>query len=143
MLEKAIEIVVKAHKGQVEKAGMPYVTHLFSVMNRGQSLNEKIVGVLHDLIEDTDWTLDMLRNEGFNEEIVEAVRCITKLSDDEDYDIYIERVKSNNLALRVKLHDLQDNMNVMRKDQLKEKDMVRLNKYLKTYQILLKETGVI
>jgi (p)ppGpp synthase/HD superfamily hydrolase len=142
MLERAIEIAVQAHKGQIDKAKMPYVTHLFSVMNRGQSLNEKIVGVLHDLIEDTSWTLEMLRNEGFSEEIIEAVRCITKLSDEEDYSVYLNRVKSNPLALRVKLHDLQDNMNILRMEKLTEKDMIRLNKYLKTYRILLKEIGV-
>jgi (p)ppGpp synthase/HD superfamily hydrolase len=143
MLEKAIKLAVEAHTGQVDKAGVPYITHLFSVMNRGQSMNEKIVGVLHDLVEDTHWTIEMLRNEGFSEEIVEAVRCITKLSDTEDYDVYINRVKSNPLALRVKLHDLQDNMNVMRHEQLTEKDFIRLNKYLKIYRMLLNETGVV
>lgn len=143
MLEKAIKIVVEAHTGQVDKAGIPYVTHLFSVMNRGQSLNEKIVGVLHDLIEDTPWTIEMLENEGFSNEIVEAVRCITKNEDGESYEDYIQRVKSNPLALRVKLHDLRDNMDILRRSQLSEKDLARLNKYLQVYRMLLKETGIV
>jgi (p)ppGpp synthase/HD superfamily hydrolase len=143
MLEKAIKIVVEAHTGQVDKAGIPYVTHLFSVMNRGQSLNEKIVGVLHDLIEDTPWTIEMLENEGFSKEIVEAVRCITKNENGESYEEYIQRVKSNPLALRVKLHDLRDNMDILRRSQLSEKDLARLNKYLQVYRMLLKETGIV
>ncbi len=135
-LERAIEIAVEAHKGQTDRVGVPYVAHLFSVMDRGKTLEEKTVGILHDLVEDTSWTLDDLRAEGFAENIVEAVRCITKITDDEDYDEYIARVKSNPLAVRVKLNDLLDNMNILRYEQLTERDLNRLNKYLKVYKEL-------
>jgi (p)ppGpp synthase/HD superfamily hydrolase len=135
-LERAIEIAVEAHKEQTDRVGVPYVAHLFSVMDRGKTIEEKIVGILHDLIEDTSWTLDDLRAEGFAENIVEAVRCITKITDDEDYDEYITRVKSNPLAVRVKLNDLLDNMNILRYEQLTERDLKRLNKYLKVYKEL-------
>jgi len=135
-LQRAIEIAVEAHKGQTDRVGVPYVAHLFSVMDRGKTLEEKIVGVLHDLVEDTSWTLDDLRSEGFTENIIEAVRCITKVTDEEDYDEYIARVKSNPLAVRVKLNDLLDNMNILRYEQLTERDLKRLNKYLKVYKEL-------
>lgn len=137
MLEKAIHIATEAHTGQIDKAGMPYILHLFSVMQRGQTINEKIVGVLHDLVEDTTWTLDDLRQQGFSEEIIEAVRCITKTSDTEDYEVYLARVKSNPLALQVKLYDLQDNMNILRLTEIKENDVKRLNKYLRVYRELV------
>ncbi len=140
-LEKAIEIAVAAHKGQTDRVGVPYVAHVFSVMERGKTTNEKIVGVLHDLVEDTHWTIEMLKAEGFSEQIVEAVRCITKTSDNEDYEVYIQRVKSNPLAVRVKLNDLQDNMNVLRYEQITERDRLRLNKYLKVYRELLALVG--
>ncbi|MFY7786918.1 MAG: GTP pyrophosphokinase [Thermoflexibacteraceae bacterium] len=113
-LERAIQIAVEAHRGQTDRVGVPYVAHLFSVMDRGKTLDEKIVGVLHDLVEDTSWTLDDLRAEGFSENIIEAIRCISKITDDEDYEEYIERVKSNALAIKVKLNDLLDNMNILR-----------------------------
>jgi (p)ppGpp synthase/HD superfamily hydrolase len=135
-LERAIQIAVEAHKGQTDRVGVPYVAHLFSVMDRGKTLDEKIVGILHDLVEDTSWTLDDLRAEGFSENIIEAVRCITKITDDEDYDEYITRIKSNALAIKVKLNDLLDNMNILRYEQLTERDLKRLNKYLKVYKEL-------
>jgi (p)ppGpp synthase/HD superfamily hydrolase len=135
-LERAIQIAVEAHRGQTDRVGVPYVAHLFSVMDRGKTLDEKIVGVLHDLVEDTSWTLDDLRAEGFSENIIEAIRCISKITDDEDYEEYIERVKSNALAIKVKLNDLLDNMNILRYEQLTERDLKRLNKYLKVYKEL-------
>lgn len=136
MLEKAIHIATEAHKGQKDKVGMPYLLHLFSVMQRGQTVNEKIVGVLHDLVEDTAWTLEDLRQQGFSAKIIEAVRCITKTAD-EDYEMYLTKVKSNSLALQVKLYDLQDNMNILRLEEIKENDVKRLNKYLRVYRELL------
>jgi (p)ppGpp synthase/HD superfamily hydrolase len=136
MLEKAIHIATEAHKGQKDKAGMPYILHLFSVMQRGQTVNEKIVGVLHDLVEDTTWTLEDLRQQDFSEEIIEAVRCMTK-TPEEDYETYLTKVKSNSLALQVKLYDLQDNMNILRLEEIRENDVKRLNKYLRVYRELL------
>jgi len=61
MLEKAIQIALEAHKGQTDKAGAPYLLHLIRVMNAGQTENEKICGILHDLVEDTPWTFEDLR----------------------------------------------------------------------------------
>ena len=73
MLEKAIQIAFEAHQGQTDKAGSPYILHLIRVMNAGQTDNEKICGILHDLVEDTKWTFEDLKKEGFSEEIINAL----------------------------------------------------------------------
>lgn len=138
LLTKAISIALKAHEGQFDKAGMPYAGHIMRVMQAGRTTDEKIVGVLHDLVEDTDWTFDMLLAEGFPIHIVEALRCVTKLSDDESYDEFIQRVKSNPLAVAVKINDLTDNMDIRRLSDITEADAQRLRKYLKAYRDLIK-----
>ena len=101
LLSKAINIAMQAHAGQVDKAGMPYIGHVMRVMQAGQTIDEKIVGVLHDVVEDTTWTFDALLAEGFPVHIVDALRCVTKLSDDEPYASFINRVKTNPLAIAV------------------------------------------
>ncbi|MBR3939319.1 MAG: phosphohydrolase [Bacteroidales bacterium] len=137
LLSKAIILAFKAHEGQVDKSGMPYVNHVMRVMTAGRTENEKIVGVLHDVVEDTHWTFDELLAEGFPSHIVDALRCVTKLSDDEPYDEFIERVKTNPLAVAVKINDLTDNMDVRRYKELTEWDIKRLRKYLSAYQVLI------
>lgn len=139
MLNKAIDIATKAHKGQVDKAGQPYISHPLRVMSMGSTDEEKIVGVLHDVVEDSDWTFERLTAEGFSTEVVDALRCITKLSENEPYDKFIQRVKTNSLAVKVKLNDLTDNMDIRRLAYISEKDVKRLRKYLKAYKQLLSE----
>jgi hypothetical protein len=135
MLEKAIQIAVSAHKEQVDKSEQPYILHLIRVMDAGETEQEKICGILHDLVEDTDWTFEKLENEGFSEEIISALKCVTK-QENEDYAAFIGRVKTNPLAIKVKLNDLRDNMDITRLFYITEKDRERLNKYLKAYQEL-------
>ena len=94
-LERAIEIAREAHAGQHDKAGKDYILHPVRVMKRGRTEEEKIAGVLHDVIEDSDWTFEMLEEEGFPSGVIEALRCVTKLSEDEDYDHFIARVLTN------------------------------------------------
>ena len=138
LLSKAINIAMQAHAGQVDKAGMPYIGHVMRVMQAGQTIDEKIVGVLHDVVEDTTWTFDALLAEGFPVHIVDALRCVTKLSDDEPYASFINRVKTNPLAVAVKINDLTDNMDIRRLQTLTDADVQRLRKYLKAYQSLVK-----
>ena len=138
-LERAIEIATEAHRGQFDKAGNDYIQHPLRVMAAGKTTNEKIVGVLHDVVEDTDWTFERLAAEGFSSEVVEALQCVTKLSESEPYDKFIARVKTNKLAVAVKLNDLTDNMDIRRLPYLSDKDVKRLKKYLKAYKQL---TGV-
>ena len=138
-LERAIEIATEAHRGQLDKAGNDYISHPLRVMAAGTSVNEKIVGVLHDVVEDTDWTFEMLAAEGFSDEVIDALRCVTKLSENEPYDKFIARVKTNSLAVAVKLNDLSDNMDIRRLPYLSDKDVKRLKKYLKAYKQLCGE----
>ncbi|MEG2493770.1 MAG: hypothetical protein RSF94_06620 [Rikenellaceae bacterium] len=129
-LEKAKEIARKAHDGQTDKAGQPYIGHPCRVSQMGKTDAEKIVGMLHDVVEDSEWTLDMLREEGFSVEVIEALECLTKKSDDEPYDEFIERVSKNFLAVAVKLNDLKDNLDIHRLNEVTDKDARRLTKYL-------------
>jgi (p)ppGpp synthase/HD superfamily hydrolase len=137
LLAKAIKIALEAHKDATDKAGMPYAGHVMRVMQAGRTYDEKIVGVLHDLVEDTPWTFDMLLEEGFPPHIVDALRCVTKISDDEPYEQFIERVKTNPLAVAVKINDLTDNMDIRRLATITEADVQRLRKYLKAYRELV------
>ena len=138
-LERAIQIATEAHKGQLDKAGRDYIGHPLRVMEMGKTEDEKIVGVLHDVIEDTGWTFEMLEAEGFSREVIEALKCVTKLSENENYDEFIERVKKNPLAVAVKINDLTDNMDIRRLPYLSDKDVKRLKKYLKAYKKLTGE----
>lgn len=138
-LERAIQIATEAHKGQLDKAGRDYIGHPLRVMAMGKTEDEKIVGVLHDVIEDTGWTFERLEAEGFSREVIEALKCVTKLSENENYDEFIERVKKNPLAVAVKINDLTDNMDIRRLPYLSDKDVKRLKKYLKAYKKLTGE----
>ena len=138
-LERAIEIATEAHRGQLDKAGNDYIGHSLRVMAAGKSTDEKIVGVLHDVVEDSDWTFERLAAEGFSDEVIEALRCVTKISEGEPYDKFIARVKTNPLAVAVKLNDLSDNMDIRRLPYLSDKDVKRLKKYLKAYKQLIGE----
>ena len=138
-LERAIEIASEAHKGQLDKGGNEYIGHPLRVMAAGKNINEKITGVLHDVVEDSNWTFGMIEAEGFSKEVVEALRCLTKQSESEPYDKFIARIKKNPLAVAVKLNDLTDNMDIRRLPYLSDKDIKRLKKYLKAYRQLTGE----
>ena len=138
-LQRAIEIATQAHHGQFDKSGKDYIGHPLRVMEMGKTEEEKIVGVLHDVVEDSDWTFEALEAEGFSQEIIAALKCVTKLSENENYDDFIERVKKNPLAVAVKINDLTDNMDIRRLPYLSDKDIKRLKKYLKSYKKLIGE----
>ena len=128
-LERAIEIARQAHAGQVDKGGADYIGHPLRVMERGENEEQKIVGVLHDVVEDSDWTFEMLEEEGFTPDIIEALKCLTKVSEDENYDDFIARVMTNPLAVKIKLYDIEDNLDVSRLDSLTDADVARCKKY--------------
>jgi len=139
-LQRAIEIATEAHQGQLDKAGRDYIGHPLRVMEMGKSEEEKIVGVLHDVIEDSDWTFEKLAEEGFSDEVIAALKCVTKTSENENYDDFIDRIKKNPLAAAVKINDLTDNMDIRRLPYLSDKDVKRLKKYLKAYKRLTGES---
>ena len=103
-LQRAIEIATQAHQGQFDKSGKDYIGHPLRVMEMGRTEEEKIAGVLHDVVEDSEWTFEALETEGFSQEIIAALKCVTKLSENENYDDFIERVRRNPLAVAVKLN---------------------------------------
>lgn len=138
MLEKAIEIAVEAHRGQLDKAGKIYILHPMRVMLRGRNETEMIVGILHDTVEDTPITIDMLKLEGFSDEVLTAIDCITKQKG-EDYGDFINRVLTNPLATQIKLYDIEDNLNRDRIPFPTPKDEARFAKYEKYHKVILKK----
>jgi HD domain len=137
-IEKALQIAAKAHEGQKDKEGLPYILHPLRVMQRVQGEEAMIVGVLHDVIEDTSVTADDLRHAGFSEKVVAAVLLVTHRKD-ESYADYVVRCKGNDIARRVKLADLEDNSRLDRtilRPQRFEADVARLRKYVLSYKYL-------
>jgi len=138
-LEQAIAVAVKAHAGQVDKAGQPYVLHPLRVMMTVESTSlesARVVAVLHDVVEDTGWTVEGLAKEhGLGPDEQAALRLLTH-DDDEDYASYIEKVATNALAKAVKLADLRDNLDVTRLAEVTEKDARRIAKYLRSLRRL-------
>ena len=135
LLRKALDIATNAHKDQIDKAGKPYILHPIRVSERCNTVEEKIVALLHDVIEDTEITPTTLLSEGFPEHIVESILSVTKQKN-ESYDDFVKRCSSNRIGKVVKIHDLEDNMDITRLNKLTENDLQRLNKYLKAYYYL-------
>ena len=113
MLAKALNIAYSAHQGQIDKGGIPYIQHPIRVALNCLTDDEKIVALLHDVIEDTSVTVEELINEGFNQNIIDAIISLTQ-KNGEDYMTFIRRVSSNELATLVKIQDLKDNMDLRR-----------------------------
>ena len=138
-LEKAIAIACKAHNGKKDKAGASYILHPLRVMMRMDSPREMMVAVMHDVVEDSEkWTLQKLNDEGFDQEIINAIDSLTKRGE-ETYMEFITRVSHNTIGIKVKLADLEDNMNVMRLGNLTEKDIARIDKYHDAWKVLRKD----
>lgn len=109
LLERAIFIATVAHDGQVDKSGVPYILHPLRVMARGKTIEERVCGVLHDVIEDTSVTLTDLKAYGIPHHMVDAIECLSRKYKAETYHNFIGRILTNEIAMRVKLHDLDDN----------------------------------
>ncbi|MFD1291476.1 hypothetical protein ACFQ5B_17425, partial [Laceyella putida] len=135
LLEKALSIATKAHSGQLDKGGKPYILHPLSVMMRVDSLEEKIVALLHDVIEDTEITISDLQQAGFYEKIIDAIQAVTR-QNDETYEQFIERIAHNPLAIQVKLADLEENMDLSRISEPTPKHFQRLERYQSAYKRL-------
>lgn len=127
-LEDAILLAVKAHRGCKDKAGAAYILHPLRVMLRMKTKDERMVAVLHDVIEDTKYTLEDLRKAGYSQKTLRSLDYLTK-RDGEDYDQFIKRLKPNPLARKVKIADLKDNLDVGRIKNPKTRDFVRIKKY--------------
>ena len=143
-LEYAIEIALEAHAGQVDKGGNPYILHPLRVMLSLDKEEERIVGVLHDVVEDcVGWSWERLETEGFSEEIIQALKSVSKTPEEEKqfenmddpkekmdhYLRFIERAKANEIGRQVKAADIKDNLDISRIDDITQKDIHRLNRY--------------
>lgn len=131
-IEDAIKLALEKHHGQTDKAGEPYILHPLRVMAQMQTEAEQIVGVLHDVVEDSDVTLETLRSLGYSEEIVTAIDHLSR-REDESYEQFIQRIKPHPLAVRVKLADLRDNMDIRRNASLDDKALKRFKRYRKAW----------
>jgi hypothetical protein len=134
-IERSIEIAVRAHRGQLDKARQPYILHPLRVMARLESEEERIVAILHDVIEDSDVTPTELRDAGFSEPIIKAIDALTRRNG-ESYEEFIERLKPNTLARQVKLADLRDNMNLRRLPRITKRDRERVERYRRAWRNL-------
>ena len=136
-LERAIAIAAEAHAGQKDRAGAPYILHPIRLMIQMDSENAMMAAVLHDVVENSVWTLDDLRKEGFSNEVLNAVDSLThRDKEGEDYWDYIQRSGSNLIALKVKLADLLDNLNPNRLNKVTKEDEKRFERYRKAQQML-------
>jgi (p)ppGpp synthase/HD superfamily hydrolase len=127
-LEDAIILAASAHRGQRDKAGRPYILHPLRMMLRLQTDEERLVAVLHDVVEDSDVTLDDLRRQGYGERIVAAVDRLTR-REGESYDDFVARAAADPLARAVKVADLEDNLDTTRLAEITERDQERLARY--------------
>ena len=137
-LEDAISLAVEAHRGQRDKAGRPYILHPLRVMMRLETDEERTVAILHDVVEDTPWTLERLRERGYPAPVLSALDALTK-REGETYEAFVERLRPDALARRVKLADLEDNMDVRRLPAVTEEDMRRLTRYVKAWRRLTQQ----
>ena len=134
-LERAIEIAAAAHRGQTDKAGQPYILHPLRVMLACEGEATRIVAVLHDVIEDSDWTPEALRAEGASDAILAALDTVTR-REDETYSEFIERAARNEIGRAVKIADLHDNLDLSRIAQPTQADFARMDRYRAALQHL-------
>lgn len=130
----ASKIAYKAHEGQTDKAGVPYIFHPIHIAEQMDSEESCVVALLHDVIEDSDITLEIL-SKYFDDDIIAALRVLTKKEND-DYVMYIKRVKTNKLATKVKIKDLEHNRDLNRLDEVTDKDRKRSMKYWEAIRYL-------
>lgn len=135
-LEQAIQLATKLHKGQVDKAGKSYIEHLLRVMNAVEGETAKTIAVLHDTLEDTNITFAELESL-FGTVVASAIRTLSRRGS-EDYFDFINRVKEDSIAVKVKIADLEDNMDLSRLKEASKSDLERNTRYQKALRILKK-----
>ena len=138
--KKAMNICFQAHKNQMDKSGVPYVFHPFHVAEYMKDEDSTITALLHDVVEDTDWTFERLQEESFGENVIEALRLLTHkdgIFSEEDYLKYVAALKENPIARAVKIADLEHNSDLTRfGTDITERDIMRAAKYQKALLLL-------
>lgn len=135
MTKKALELCFAAHRDQKDKSGMPYVFHPFHLAEQMKDEDTTIVALLHDVVEDSEYTLDDLKKMGFGDRVISAIELMTH-DDGVPYMEYVEAISSNPIARAVKLADLRHNSDMTRLDNITERDLSRQKKYLEAIRIL-------
>ena len=133
--KKALKLCFEAHKEQLDKSGLPYVFHPFHLAEQMKSEETTVVALLHDVAEDTQYTLEDLANMGFGKAVIDALTLLTH-DDDTDYMDYVRAIKENPVARAVKLADLTHNSDLSRLETIDEKAILRREKYLKAMALL-------
>lgn len=135
MIDSALQIALNAHRGQKDKAGQPYILHPLRVMAKMSSEDEQCAALLHDVLEDSAITAEELQNQGISSLVVAVVLTLTRTGG-LSYDDYIKRVAAHPIARKIKLADIEDNINILRLREVSELDYKRLKKYHKSWHIL-------
>lgn len=135
LTKKAMKLCFEAHKNQVDKTGLPYVFHPFHLAEQMNDENTVVCALLHDVVEDTNYTFKDLKNMGFPNVIIDALKLLTH-SEDIPYLDYIERLKDNKIARQVKIEDLKHNSDLSRLNTITENDLRRKQKYQKALEYL-------
>lgn len=137
LLEKAIAVALEAHAGVMTRSGRPYIFHPLLLMIQMESEEEMITAVLHDVVEDSAITLDDLAAMGFDQQVLDALALLTHNKETTSYEDYISDIRINPLARKVKLADLEHNMDIRRlPNKMSQKDLDRLQKYRHAWEIL-------
>jgi (p)ppGpp synthase/HD superfamily hydrolase len=138
MTKLAINLLFEAHKVQKDKSGLPYIFHPFHVAEQMDDEDSTIVALLHDLLEDTSYTVEDLKKIGFNNKVCDAIILMTH-DDNVTYLDYVKKIKNNEIARKVKIADLKHNSDLSRLDIITEYDLERKAKYAKALEILLND----
>ena len=138
LIERSLHIALRAYAGKTDKAGREYIHHPLRVMAKMKTDLEMSVALLHDVIEDSDISAEQLLVEGIPAEVVEAVQCLSR-HENEDYQDFIARTKQNKIAAKVKIADIEDNIDVLRLSSLDQTDLARIKKYHAAWRFLHEE----
>ena len=133
--KKAMKIAYKAHSGQMDKGGVPYIYHPMHIAERMDDELSTVIALLHDVIEDTYIRYNDLKDEQISQEAIEIIKILTR-NKDEDYFEYINRVGENSIARKIKIEDLIHNSDLTRLDVIDDESLKRVEKYNKALKIL-------
>lgn len=140
LIETSLQIALRAYAGKTDKAGREYILHPLRVMAKMNTDLERSAALLHDVLEDSDLTAGELLAEGIPAEVVEAIQYLSK-NEGEEYEDFVARAKRNKIAAKVKLADIEDNIDVLRLSSLNESDFARIKKYHTAWRLLQEESG--
>jgi len=147
-LQRAIEIAVDAHKADIDKGGNPYILHPLRLMMQMDTEDEKIVAVLHDVVEDHggQWSMEKIKAEGFPTSVIRGLESVTKMPEEESdasddvYFSFVRRAAADPIGRKVKFADIKDNLDITRLGRdITEKDVARIRKYKKALDILIEK----